>query len=1124
MKTHYALSLLLLLLSLGAFAQAPQNAPHRPATLVQHAERTGSQFQSTSLFEISSQESTIPSHPQLKKALRKGTLLNIKTNALRTFNQNPSRNLRLEVPTHEGSYYLKMVEVKIIDPNMPVRTSSQGNVNVDFGRHYRGVIEGHTNSIVAVSIYKDEIMGVFSSNELNGNCVLGKLQKENATEHIIYHDNDLLEPMAFGCLTPDKEEGYTPSQLLPPPPKEDEGDCVLIYVEADYTVYTANSSSIAQTTGYLVGIFNQAITLFANENINMGISDIFIWTSPSPYGGGADSIRNDWQDSTDAINGDIGHFIYWQSSGGSGIAAGFDALCNADVDAKLCVTKTSLNYETAPIYSRSVKVITHEMGHLLGSVHTHACRWNGNNTTIDDYGNVSPSAPGDTVEGAEGKNCFTPPGKTDVNTYTPTIMSYYDSRGWGDLPLANGFGSQPGDVVRNMVENASCLDACCDFPDADCQNITRSLGAVTGTVSITAGSVDDGSTWDCGFRSWRVSKSSFDCDDVGNNTVTLTVTDTYYRTSQCEATVTIEDNTNPTAICKNITVFLDANGDVSITGADIDNNSFDNCDIQSRVADPDEFDCSTIGAQSSTLTVTDENGRSASCVAGVYVDDTAAKPPKLSKQNCNNCNQLRIFYCQFDPAPASLNEFINGSVQMNDTYVPGNPLFWYTDAGGSPGPPFGGTGAQPPTPNMNIAAATYYYWVAQINQISGCVGDAIRVRVRVRKTPTPVFDYTPSPHCFGAQVDLPEWVDDPNNVADIFDFYDGDPDGGGSLIGNVSATNGNPNGGEYVVVLPQVGVNEYWVVATNVGNANSITCTAKTSMTIPVADTASLDYIADQTVNHGDNVNITFSSPNAMFIFWIDHSSFNNPDIGLMGEFGAGNMSFQAYNPDPFPRSAMIRVLTYIGNCAGQYRDFYITVNPSPIRLASRNLLSLTAFQLNAHEVQLDWNITYNQELVHFEVEKLKAEIAAQDDITLLVNAENWENLGTVAYDESKSSYTFTDNKAASQTTKYRLKLVHADGTIVWSDIVEVNYNLYEGDRFVLYPNPSDGLFHLKSALPMSGNWNYQLVDVLGRNIAQGALANEGQSFDLNGEVPGVYFLILRSPEGKRYMKRMVKK
>jgi hypothetical protein len=42
---------------------------------------------------------------------------------------------------------------------------------------------------------------------------------------------------------------------------------------------------------------------------------------------------------------------------------------------------------------------------------------------------------------------------------------------------------------------------------------------------------------------------TFDCSDVGPNVVTLTVTDIYGNTSQCSATVTVEDNTAPVITC-----------------------------------------------------------------------------------------------------------------------------------------------------------------------------------------------------------------------------------------------------------------------------------------------------------------------------------------------------------------------------------------------------------------------------------------------------------------------------------------------------------------------------------------------------------------------------------------------
>lgn len=65
-------------------------------------------------------------------------------------------------------------------------------------------------------------------------------------------------------------------------------------------------------------------------------------------------------------------------------------------------------YNNVPNYSWSVQVVTHEFGHLLGSKHTHACVWNGNNTAIDGC-----------AGGTEG-GCSTP----GIPFNGGTIMSY----------------------------------------------------------------------------------------------------------------------------------------------------------------------------------------------------------------------------------------------------------------------------------------------------------------------------------------------------------------------------------------------------------------------------------------------------------------------------------------------------------------------------------------------------------------------------------------------------------------------------------------------------------------------------------------------------------------------------
>lgn len=157
-------------------------------------------------------------------------------------------------------------------------------------------------------------------------------------------------------------------------------------------------------------------------------------------------------------------------------------------------------------------------------------------------------------------------------------------------------------------------------PNAVCQDITIQLDD-SGNASITAAQINNGSNDVCGISSLSLDKTTFTTADVGTNTVTLTVTDNHSNVSTCTATVTVEDNVAPNAICQDITIYLDATGNISITAAQIDNGSSDASGIQSLSVSPNSFDCDNVGPNSVTLTVTDKNGNVSTCTATVTVSD-----------------------------------------------------------------------------------------------------------------------------------------------------------------------------------------------------------------------------------------------------------------------------------------------------------------------------------------------------------------------------------------------------------------------------------------------------------------------------------------------------------------------
>jgi uncharacterized protein (DUF2141 family) len=195
--------------------------------------------------------------------------------------------------------------------------------------------------------------------------------------------------------------------------------------------------------------------------------------------------------------------------------------------------------------------------------------------------------------------------------------------------------SQGVTVVTLTATDVSGIASTCTFlvevvdnvpPVAICQDITVQLDSL-GTASIVAEDLDGGSFDNCGIASFELAlgADSFGCADVGENTITLTVTDVNGNTSTCEAIVTVEDNVPPVALCiEELVVYLDDEGLATIAVEDIDAGSGDACGLASLYLDVMSFNCDDLGPNLVTLRAEDVNGNVATCEATVIVRDSIA--------------------------------------------------------------------------------------------------------------------------------------------------------------------------------------------------------------------------------------------------------------------------------------------------------------------------------------------------------------------------------------------------------------------------------------------------------------------------------------------------------------------
>lgn len=229
----------------------------------------------------------------------------------------------------------------------------------------------------------------------------------------------------------------------------------------------------------------------------------------------------------------------------------------------------------------------------------------------------------------------------------------------------------PKIVTLNVFDASGNTDACIASifvfdtipPVASCANVDLYIDQ-TGTTTVLADSLNSNSldvctgtnlTFDIGGNP----SITFDCSALAStpNPVTLTVRDSFGNASTCIANVSVWDTVNPVANCAAPTVYLNASGIATVTAAQLSAGSSDNCAVTDSFVNViggafATFDCSAIFTpQTATLIVNDAQGRTASCVATVTVEDTI-RPTALCRNrvvaSLNAVGQVTVYPSRID--------------------------------------------------------------------------------------------------------------------------------------------------------------------------------------------------------------------------------------------------------------------------------------------------------------------------------------------------------------------------------------------------------------------------------------------------------------------------------------------
>lgn len=423
------------LLSIGVFAQTTKSVAQK----INRLESQNTQFkQFNVLNEISQRNLTVES------VVNSATLAKIDLNSINSIYAQKNTTLEISIPYQGEIIDVRLYRVNLFTESFSLKTNKKESVDYVPGVYYRGIIKDNPNSLASFSFFEDKFSGIISANEFQ-NLNIGRLQTENnKTDYVVYSDLNMNVVNDWNCETDDfVKDAYSdyPSSMFFEGATTTE-KCITMYYEMDYGLFTANGSDIDETMDWMSATFNNMQTLYENDDITIALNEVFIWETLDPYQGAGGSAN--YLDSFHSVRpnfaGDVGQLIGSNDNAGGGIAATIDGLCSEE---NYSYAGVDFGFNTVPTYSWTIMVMTHEHGHILGSRHTHACVWNGNNTAIDGCAGF--------VEG----NCSLPGSPSEGGT----IMSYcHFSTG---INFSLGFGTQPKTVIINNINSQDCLSTDC---------------------------------------------------------------------------------------------------------------------------------------------------------------------------------------------------------------------------------------------------------------------------------------------------------------------------------------------------------------------------------------------------------------------------------------------------------------------------------------------------------------------------------------------------------------------------------------------------------------------------------------------------------------------------------------
>jgi len=272
-----------------------------------------------------------------------------------------------------------------------------------------------------------------------------------------------------------------------------------ISIETDYAMYL-HQQNYQNVYNYVSATLNEAAIIFANEDISIQLSEIVAWNTADNYDENFTSttLQQFGSRRKNDFNGDLVHLLTSEKRDIGGLA-------NVNVLGTCYTFYPDQDFNRGPyglsvvdywpcafgLFHYDVWTFAHEIGHNLGSRHTHANKWVANNGEMDQpFDNAYNTQTGFYCDDSRSNTTCSDIeiSNTGLVETGGTIMSYFVANSIG-VSLYRGFGDQPGDLIRSRsyVHLANgCTDqiACNYEPDATVNDASCFYGQSDSDASV----------------------------------------------------------------------------------------------------------------------------------------------------------------------------------------------------------------------------------------------------------------------------------------------------------------------------------------------------------------------------------------------------------------------------------------------------------------------------------------------------------------------------------------------------------------------------------------------------------------------------------------------------------------